>query len=157
MYDSRRMSARGRRRLAQGFARQEPQLSHGSMDGIETSTQIQFNAPGIGAQLSAMTDDELDSLPFGVVEMNRQFQVLRYNSTESRQSGLPPARVLGRHFFRDVAPCANNRHVAERFEQAALDETVAYTFLLNMRPAPVTLRMLKSPDSERMHLLVSWT
>jgi photoactive yellow protein len=104
-----------------------------------------------------LTDAELDALPYGVVEMDLAGEVLRYNATESRYSGLSRERVLGRHFFRDVAPCSNNRHVAGRFEQLALDETLAYTFSLRMRPVPVTLRLLRSADSTRMFLLVRWT
>jgi photoactive yellow protein len=88
--------------------------------------------------------------------MDRQGTVLRYNSTESRASGLPPARVIGRHFFRDVAPCTDNRLVAERYALDALDETLKYTFSLRMQPVPVTLRMLKPAERGCMYLLVAW-
>src|ERR1039458_2440064 len=47
-----------------------------------------FDAPQLAAQLNCMSDAELDALPFGVIEMNHQFKVLRYNATESRYSGL---------------------------------------------------------------------
>ncbi len=103
-----------------------------------------------------MTDHELDALPFGVVEMDREGTVLRYNAAESRSSGLPPERVVGRHFFRDVAPCSDNRLVAQRYALDTLDETLAYTFLLRMRPVPVTLRLLKPVEGGRMYLLVRW-
>lgn len=84
--------------------------------------------------------------------------VLRYNATELRYSGLGRERVLGRHFFTDVAPCCNNRRVAQRFEAAALDETIAYTFALRMKPVPVVLRMLRTADvPDRMYLLVGWS
>jgi photoactive yellow protein len=89
--------------------------------------------------------------------MDHQYRVLRYNSTESRYSGLPPDRVIGRHFFREVAPCANNRHVAERFVQPTVDETIEYTFSLRMKPVPVRLRMLKPANASRMYLLVEWS
>jgi hypothetical protein len=52
-------------------------------------------------------------------------EVLRYNSTESRDSGLQSERVLGRQFFREVAPGCNNRHVAERSAAPTMHETVA--------------------------------
>jgi photoactive yellow protein len=123
---------------------------------LKTMRIPEFDAPGIAAALTAMADDELDALPFGVVEMDRQCTVLRYNATESRSSGLPPERVVGRHFFRDVAPCSDNRLVAQRYALDALDETLGYTFLLRMRPVVVTLRMLKSVESDRMYLLVRW-
>jgi len=118
---------------------------------------LHFDAPDLGARLSGMTSGELDALLFGVVEMDHGAVVLRYNTTESHYSGLPRDRVVGRHFFREVAPCSNNRHVAERFALDALDETIAYTFSLRMKPVPVTLRMLKAADGGPMYLLVRWT
>lgn len=114
-----------------------------------------FDAADIIKRLPAMSDAELDALPYGVVEMDALCTVLRYNSVESRYSGLPPAMALGRHFFRDVAPCSNNPHVAQRYDSATLDETIAYTFSLRMKPVPVTLRMLKGPGVP-MYLLVMW-
>lgn len=117
---------------------------------------IQFNDRDVLSRLLDLGDGELDMLAFGVIEMDLHCNVLRYNATESRYSGLPPDRVLGRHFFREVAPCANNRHVAERYALDNLDETIGYTFSLRMKPVPVTLRMLKSVGHQRMYLIVTW-
>ena len=116
-----------------------------------------FDAPQLAAQLNCMSDAELDALPFGVIEMNHQFKVLRYNATESRYSGLASDRAIGQHCFRDVAPWANNRRVAKRYQLDSLDETIDYTFSLHMKPMPVTLRMLKPAYNERMYLLVTWS
>jgi photoactive yellow protein len=115
-----------------------------------------FGGPDIAAQLNCMSDVELDALPFGVIEMNHQFKVLRCNATQARRSKLPPDRVVGQHFFRDVAPWGNNRQVAKRYQLDSLDETIPYMVSLNLQPKPVTLRMLKPPYNERMYLLVNW-
>lgn len=121
-----------------------------------TLTQLlSFDAPQMGAQLSCMSDSELDALPFGVIEMNHQFKVLRYNSAESRHSRLPPDRVIGQNLFRDVAPWANNQRIARRYRLDSVDETMQYTVSLNMQEEVVTLRMLKPGYSERMYLLVN--
>lgn len=117
---------------------------------------LDFTAADIATHLAAATSDALDILDFGVVEMNQAGQVLRYNATEARYSGLAPARVVGRHFFSEVAPCSNNRKVAHRFNEAAIDETIEYTFALKMKPVPVTLRMIKSAEAAQMYLLVRW-
>jgi photoactive yellow protein len=114
-----------------------------------------FDEPALAAALTAMSDLELDALDFGVVEMNHECLVLRYNAAESRLSGLPPNRVIGRRFFLEVAPCSNNAQVAQRFEAATLDATIPYTLALRMKPVPVILRLLKAPDSTRMYFLVS--
>jgi photoactive yellow protein len=88
--------------------------------------------------------------------MDHSGTVLRYNKTESRYSGLPPDRVVGRDFFQHVAPCSNNQRVAERYRLPSLDETIDYTFSLRMKPVPVALRMIKGANGSRMYLLVRW-
>jgi photoactive yellow protein len=115
-----------------------------------------FDAPDAATLQAGLAAADLDLLPYGVIEMDRSMQVLRYSGTESRYSGLSPARVVGRHFFREVALCADNRHVAHRYDEASLDQTLTYTFSLRMRPTPVTLRMLKPEHGQRMYLLVRW-
>jgi len=104
-----------------------------------------------------MPDEDLDRLQFGVIEMDIDGRVLRYNAVESRYSGLTPERVAGRHFFREVAPCADNATVSGRLSLDGLDETTPYTFSLRMKPVPVTLRMLRPVGSQRMYLLVRWS
>jgi photoactive yellow protein len=115
-----------------------------------------FDGPNIAAQLNCMSDGEFDALPFGVVEMNHKFEVLRCNLTQMRHSKLPPDQVIGHSFFRDLAPWGNNRAVAKRYQVDSLDETIPYTVSLNLQPLAVTLRMLKPAYNERMYLLVTW-
>ena len=115
---------------------------------------VAFDSPDLASQLSSLDSSDLDELDFGLVEMNIEAIVQRYNVIESRYSGLSPERVIGRHFFREVAPCCNNRHVAQRFAQPDLDETIAYTLALQMKPVPVMLRMIKQQDTPLMYFLV---
>ncbi len=115
-----------------------------------------FDTADIAPQLVCMADEEFDALDFGVVEMDHQYKVLRYNAAESRHTGITPGRLIGHHLFRDVAPYANNRQLARRYQIDALDETVAHTFSMHMRMVPVTLRLLKPAYNERMYLLVKW-
>ena len=49
--------------------------------------------------------DVLDRLPFGVVRLSADGTVLAYNAPEARLSGLRPENVIGRNFFREIAPC----------------------------------------------------
>ena len=94
---------------------------------MNTTLQVDFNAADTALRLQGLDNDELDELPFGDIQMDLEGTVLRYNATESSYSGLPRDRVVGRHFFRDVAPCSNNRSVAQRYAHEALDATIAYT------------------------------
>jgi len=117
--------------------------------------QPAFADPGLIDWLETTSDEDLDSLPFGVVGMTPDGIVVAYNRTESAIAGLRPERVIGRHFFSAVAPCANNYMVAERFvQEAELDATIDYVFTLRMAPTPVKLRLLKRPDGRRMYLIV---
>jgi len=122
-----------------------------------TPPATEFARADIAATLVVTQDADLDSLDFGVVEMDLSGKVLRYNATESRFSGLAAARVVGRRFFTEVAPCSDNAMVAHRFNQPVVDETVRYTFALKMKPVPVTLRMVKAVGIPRMYLLVRWS
>ena len=99
--------------------------------------------------------DQLDALPFGVIGLGPDSNVETYSSTESKLAGLSPDRVLGKHFFTAVAPCMNNYMVAQRMEdEASLDATIDYVLTLRMRPTPVKLRMLKSPDVKRRYIMI---
>ena len=116
---------------------------------------MEFTDPSIAALLDTTNDDALDALDFGVIGMTTTGRVARYNAFESRCAGLGAARVLGKHFFTEVAPCTNNYLVASRFEEcASLDELVPYVFTLRMRPRKVELRLVKTAGSDKQYLLV---
>ncbi len=116
---------------------------------------VSFETAGVIDDLDGMTEEELDSLDFGVVRMAKDGTVAAYNRYESRLSGINPESVLGKDFFVQVAPCTNNYMVAHRFREAEdLDEIVDYVFTYVMVPTPVTLRLLKRSDSPCQYLLV---
>jgi photoactive yellow protein len=103
-----------------------------------------FGDAGLAAWLDDAAPDALDALPFGAVGLDPGCAVRAYNAAEARFAGLSADRVLGRHFFHDVAPCMNNYLVAQRLEdEAELDETIPYVLTFRMRPTPVRLRLLR--------------
>jgi photoactive yellow protein len=107
------------------------------------------------ARLHAADPAWIDALPFGVIGFAQDGVVALYNLTESRQSGLSHARVIGRDFFADIGICMNNYLVAQRFvDEACLDETIEYVLTLRMRPTRVKLRMLKHPDAALSYILI---
>jgi photoactive yellow protein len=114
-----------------------------------------FSDQDLFERLDAADDAALDGVPFGVVAMALSGIVTKYNTAESRLAGLSPAKVVGRHFFSEVAPCTNNFMVAQRFEQEpALDIVLDYVFTLRMKPTDVKLRLLKQPERPHMFLAV---
>ncbi len=55
--------------------------------------------------LYEMTAGEYDALPFGLLELDRDGTVVKYNAAEEVLSGCRRDDVLGRKFFTEVAPC----------------------------------------------------
>ena len=111
--------------------------------------------PGGIARLDALTDEELDVLPYGVVAMDKRGRVVRFNHAEAECSGLRPEEVIGRHFFDEIAPCMNNFIVAEpMMTEASIDDVVRYTLSARVETTDVFLRLLKSADRENMYLLL---
>ena len=120
---------------------------------------LRFDQSDIFAAINVQTESDLDTLDFGVIGIDAEGLVRRYNRFESELAGLSPGRVLGTPLFTAVAPCMNNFLVAQRFEDAsaggtALDATLDYVFTLRMRPAKVKLRLLVQPDSPLRYILV---
>lgn len=116
---------------------------------------MQFSDVNIGDALAELDEAAIDALEFGVIRMGLDGVVVAYNSYESRLAGISPTRVLGKHFFTEVAPCTNNYLVASRFEECAvLDEQLPYVFTVRMRPRNVELRLVKIRDAASQFVLV---
>lgn len=94
--------------------------------------------------LSMLADDAIDDLPFGAIRLNAEGIILGYNRFESRLSGLEPARVIGKNFFTEVAPCTNVQEFAGRFREGVqrgeLHAVFPYIFSFSP-PCQVTITM----------------
>jgi photoactive yellow protein len=73
--------------------------------------------------LSALGPEEIDSLPFGYIALAPDGTIRKYNRYEADLAGTDPRRVLGRNFFRDVAPCTQVAEFEGRFRQLVEGET----------------------------------
>ena len=123
--------------------------------GVVTNTPS-FDSPDLPRWLETATNDDLDSLPFGLIALNPDASVAWYNKVEARLSGLTPSRMLGRQFFTSVAPCTNNFMVAHRFEtEPELDASIDYVFTVRLAPLKVRLRLLKRQGGTRWFLAVT--
>lgn len=67
--------------------------------------------------IRSLSQEQLDSLPMGVIELDREAIVRRYNVAEARAAGLDQQRVVGRHFFAEVAPCTSVQEFRGRCEE----------------------------------------
>ena len=63
-----------------------------------TGASVDFDAADLAAQLEALSDGERDTLPFGVILLDREGVVRFYSETELRYSKYPGPRI-GVNFF----------------------------------------------------------
>jgi photoactive yellow protein len=62
-----------------------------------------------------LTGGDLDQLPFGVIAVNSEGDILDYNSYERTMANMGSRTVIGLNFFRDVAPCTAIQEFQGRF------------------------------------------
>ncbi len=67
------------------------------------AVNVDFNAPDLAARIEALTQHELDNLPFGVILLDRAGTVLFYSATEARLSGYGGIPV-GQNMF-EISRC----------------------------------------------------
>jgi len=62
-------------------------------------------------------DAQLDELAFGVICLDDRGTIVKYNLAEARLARLDRSRVLGRDFFREVAPCTATPEFEGKFRE----------------------------------------
>ncbi|WP_229374579.1 photoactive yellow protein [Fibrella rubiginis] len=120
---------------------------------------IHFSDPRLLDWLEHQTNQQLDETPFGVVRMSLDGVVVAYCKSESHITGITPDYAVGKYYFTQIAPCANNFLVAAKYAQPQLDEELDYVLTYVSAPTKVRLRLLKSPESKYQYFLVDrhWT
>lgn len=101
--------------------------------------------------IDRMNPEELDTLPFGAIRLDKEGKILSYNMTESKLTGRDPKRVIGRNFFTDVAPCTNVQAFAGRFREGVASGEMhiifPYRFDFQMAPRDVTVTLFYSKQT----------
>lgn len=98
-----------------------------------------------------LSRDQLDELPFGVIQLDRYGKVLAYNATEAKLADKSPDDVIGKNFFTEVAPCTNVQEFAGRFRdgitKGKIQDTFPYRFEFDKGPAHVMVTIhYEAPD-----------
>jgi photoactive yellow protein len=108
--------------------------------------------------LPQLSPAERDTLNFGCVQLDDKGTVLHYNRWESEFAGVEPQNAVGINFFRELAPCTNNRLIYGRFKDGIsaneLNVVVSYAFTYKMRPTLVDVHLYRDPDSQTNWVLV---
>jgi PAS domain-containing protein len=81
-----------------------------------SAVDVDFNAPDLAARIEALSQHELDSLPFGVILLDRDCVVRFYSATEARMSGYGTV-PLGQNMF-DVSRYAYRDDLRDRVMRA---------------------------------------
>lgn len=110
--------------------------------------------------LSDLSEAEVDTLPFGLIAVDAEGTIEQYNAYESRLARLAKERVIGRNFFRDVAPCTAVKEFQGRFEVFAQGtgdaaESFDYDFTFPFGRQHVNITFLRSTKNKQIKILVN--
>lgn len=109
---------------------------------------IKFGADDIENSLAKMSGAQVDKLAFGAIQLDASGKILQYNAAEGDITGRSPGQVIGRNFFRDVAPCTDRPEFRGRFDEGVkngnLSTLFEYTFDYEMKPTRVKVHMKKA-------------
>lgn len=120
---------------------------------------IPFGKSDISNVVSRMDKGALDQLPFGAVLLDRRGTILKYNRMEQQISGrTDPNRVIGKNWFRDVAPCTRSREFFGKFLEGVskrkMDVLFDYTFDYKMTKQSVRIHMKTAQDPNYIWVFV---
>lgn len=78
--------------------------------------------------LAQLDPSEFDSLPFGMIRLDRAGTVQLYNAWEGRLARRNPKNVVGKNFFTDIAPCTNVASFRGKLDELASGGGKTYVF-----------------------------
>ena len=112
-------------------------------------------------QADELASADLDSLPFGMIQLDREGRILKFNQAEARMARINRDRQLGRSFFDEVAPCTKVREFYGRFQEGLskrnLYETFGFVFKFDHGWRNVAITMMYSEKTDSVWVLVSQT
>src|SRR5690348_14880512 len=86
-----------------------------------------FDNPDLTSVIEILPPASVHALPFGVIRLDREGQVVFYSETERRSSGHD-REVVSRPFFTEIAPCMNNAKFRGRIDRALAAGTLDISF-----------------------------
>ena len=106
-----------------------------------------------------MAPDELDRLPYGMIQLDPAGRILNYNAVESKLASLRKEDAIGKQFFTEIAPCTRVQEFYGRFKEGviheSLDTSFRFHFAFKQHPRDVTVRLLYSKRSRTVWVLIS--
>ena len=119
---------------------------------------VAFGKDDIDNVLGKMSEIEINQLAFGAVQLDATGKILTYNAAEAGITGRNAASVIGKNFFRDVAPCTDSPAFKGVFDQGVksgeLNTMFEYVFDYNMAATKVKIHMKRAISGDTYWLLV---
>jgi photoactive yellow protein len=111
------------------------------------------------ADLDRYDDAQLDEVPFGVVCLDASGTILRYNLAEARLARLDRSKVLGRGFFKEIAPCTATPEFLGRFTAFVRGGeprlSFPYVFDFKFGAQEVDVELVRAPTPGRFYLCIN--
>ena len=119
---------------------------------------IAFGKADIANDLAKLSPEQIDQLAFGAVQLDATGKVLAYNAAEAGITGRSARDVIGKNFFRDVAPCTNSPTFKGLFDAGVrsgdLNTMFEYVFDHRMAPTKVKIHMKKALTGDTYWIFV---
>jgi len=101
----------------------------------------------------------LDLLPYGIIVVDIEGKILFYNAREEQIACRKREDVIGKNFFRDVAPCTAVKEFYGRFREAMTDSGGVINFNFRFpfpgRPREVEIALTSFENDEALLCLIS--
>jgi photoactive yellow protein len=111
--------------------------------------------------IDGLTSEQLDALPCGIIQLDCQGYILQYNDYESNLAHRQKENVLGKNFFKEVAPCTDVQEFYGRFcegvAQRHLDVQFDYHFPFTPIPRQVIITLFYSQVTSTVWVFVQTT
>jgi photoactive yellow protein len=108
--------------------------------------------------IDSMTESELDQLPHGAIQLSTDGMVLKFNAYESNLANLEKKRVIGKNFFKEVAPCTDVQEFYGRFREGVANKNLhvnfRYRFAFRQSPRDVTVTLFYSAITDTVWVFV---
>jgi photoactive yellow protein len=112
-----------------------------------------------GDLVEQIGETDLNDLPIGVIQLDRTGRILSYNATESRFAGRHAELMIGRDFFREIAPCTFTPEFHGRFqdgmERGDLNVIFSYVFTFT-QPVRVLIEMRSGRQPGTAWIFLRW-
>lgn len=100
----------------------------------------------------------LQSLPFGLLELDEAGRVMGFSPVNERYSDVKAHDVIGRDFFKEIVPVFEGKETEERFyrfmERGDSHERMSFTFPSEQGEISVQMALAYLPEKEPKRLAI---